>query len=109
MTSQGPGKATEIASLVAALRARGLDVTPAGDVSKPFFDVDGSLLKVNDAEVHVFEFADEAASNAARVRIESDGNPPNAIVEWIAPPHFYRSGKIVVVYMGKDAKIIEVS
>jgi hypothetical protein len=50
-----------------------------GTVSQPFFDVDGSLLKLNDAEVHVFEVADEAAANAARARIEPDGNPPNAM------------------------------
>lgn len=106
--SPGAGQVSDLASLVDRLRADdGLEVTSAGAVEQPFFDVTGKALKVNRADVQVFEFADAAAAKAAVGTIGADGNPPNAIVEWVAPPHFYQAGRIVVLYVGEDKAITE--
>ena len=50
--------------------------------------------------------ADAAAAKAAVATIGADGNPPTMIIEWVAPPHFYQAGRIVVLYVGEDQAII---
>jgi hypothetical protein len=105
--SHGAGQVSDLVSLVDHLRATGFDVKPAGEVEQPFFDIKGTVLKVNGADVQVFEFTDAAAAKAAVATIGADGNPQGAIVEWVAPPHFYQTGRIVVLYVGADKAIIE--
>jgi hypothetical protein len=104
----GPG--TESGSLVEALRAAGATVEPDGPVSQPFFDVPGRLLRVNGADVQVYAYPDEAAAAAAAGRITPDGSglgPPTPTrITWIAPPHFYRSGRLIVLYVGDDPDIL---
>ena len=105
--SHGARQVTDLVSLIDHLRASGLDVQPAGAVEQPFFDVAGKALKVNGADVQVFEFADAEAAKAAVATIGPDGNPPKMMIEWVAPPHFYQSGEIVVLYVGADAAITQ--
>jgi hypothetical protein len=107
LTSHAGGQATDQVSLIEALRGNGLAVQPAGAVEQPFFEVTGTALKVNGADVQVFEFADTAAAKAAVAKIGPDGNLPTMIVEWLAPPHFYLSGHLVVLYVGQDKLILE--
>ena len=103
--SAGDRQVTDLKSLTDALRAAGLDVKNAGEVEQPFFDVTGSALKVNAADVQVFEFADTAAAKDAVGQLGPDGNPPTMMIEWVAPPHFYQSGRIVALYVGEDQAI----
>jgi hypothetical protein len=103
--SPGSGQVSDLASLVDRLRADGLDVQSAGEVEQPFFHVAGTVLKINRADVQVFEFADAAEAKAAVATIGANGDPPTIIVEWVAPPHFYQSGRIVVLYVGEDKAI----
>ena len=58
-TSASP--VTDMNSLIAALQGNGLTVETAGTVSQPFFDVEGTQLRVEGADVQVFEFADAEA------------------------------------------------
>jgi hypothetical protein len=30
------------------------------------------------------------------------------MIDWIAPPHFYRAGRVLVLYVGEDEGITEV-
>ncbi len=106
-TSQGESTVMDRASLIDALRARGLDVQPAGEVQQPFFEVSGTALKVGGADVQVFEFADAAAAKQAMSTIGQDGNPPTMMIDWVAAPHFYQAGKIIALYVGEDKAIIE--
>jgi len=106
-TSQGENTVTDRASLIDALRAGGLNVQTAGEVQQPFFEVSGTALKVSGADVQVFEFADSAAAKEAMSTIGSDGNPSTMMIDWVAAPHFYQAGKIIVLYVGDDTPIIE--
>jgi hypothetical protein len=106
-TSQAETTVMDRASLIDALRARGLNVQTAGEVQQPFFEVSGTTLKVAGADVQVFEFADAAAAKQAMSAIGPDGNPPTMIIDWVAPPHFYQAGKIIALYIGDDTAIIE--
>ena len=100
------GPVIDYVSLVDALRAAGATVEPAGEVSQPFFSVIGLADTVNGAPVQVFEYADEAAAAAAAATIAPDGGAVGTTsVLWIAPPHFYRAGRLLVLYVGDDAAV----
>ena len=94
---------TDMTSLIAALQERGLTVEEAGTVSQPFFDVEGTTLRVEDADVQVFAFANEEAAQTAMATIGPDGNPSTMMITWVAPPHFYQAGRVIVLYVGDDA------
>lgn len=104
---QQSGQVTDMNRLIALLRAQGLTVEEAGTVSQPFFDVEGTQLQVQDADVQVFAFADAEAAQAAVATLGPDGNPPTMMITWVAPPHFYQSGRLVVLYVGDDQAITQ--
>ena len=43
------------------------------------------------------------AANAEADLVSPDGSSVgNTMVSWVATPHFYRSGKIIVLYVGEN-------
>lgn len=105
-TSHG-GPVQDYVSLIDHLRAAGTTVTPTGEVSQPFFSVKGQTIAVNGEQVQVYEYADGSAMNAEAARISADGGTiGNSSVDWIAPPHFYKAGKIIVLYVGNNTAVI---
>lgn len=100
---QQPAPVTDMNSLIVALQGKGRTVGTAGMVAQPFFEVEGTLLQVEGADVQVFEFADAEAATAAVAMLGPDGNPPTMMITWVAPPHFYQAGRLVVLYVGDDA------
>ena len=59
---------------------------------------------VNDQALQVFEFA-TAAIAAAETRHVGDGATISAA--WIAPPHFYHRGRLIVLYVGSDQSMLD--
>lgn len=101
------GPVKDYASFVDALRAAGATVEPAEQVEQPFFTVKGQIVKVNGADVQVFEFQDEAAAQTAARGVGPDGSTfETTIVTWIAPPHFFQAGRIIVLYVGQDTGVL---
>lgn len=99
-TSHG-GPIQDYVSLVDHLRAAGATVTPTGDISQPFFSVKGQLITVNGEQVQVYEYADTDTANAEAARISPDGGSVgNTQIDWIAPPHFFKAGEVIVLYVG---------
>lgn len=108
--------------LVDRLREAGATVEEAGETElpgagEPIFSVTSKIIKVNGENVPVLEYSDEAAAEAETKFVSRDGfdlrRPPNsenegfaAHVDWIAPPHWYQSGKIIVLYVGQNEKIM---
>lgn len=98
---------TDYVSLVDALRAEGATVEPAGSVSQPFFSVEGQAVTVNGEQVQVFEFADAATVDAAAEDISPDGSSVGtSMMTWVAPPHFYKAGKLIVLYVGENEAVL---
>ena len=63
-------------------------------------------MRVNGEDVQVFEFADEATAEMAASQISPDGSStPTMMITWMATPHFYRSGRVIVVYVGENEGI----
>jgi len=67
----------------------------------PYFGVPAARYFLNGENVYAFEYslATEAAVEAGR--ISPDGfSIGNTQVSWISEPHFYRSGSVIVLYVG---------
>jgi hypothetical protein len=94
-------------SLVDHLRAAGATAVPTGSVTQPFFSVPGQVMTVKGEQVQIYEYADEEAANADAARISPDGGTiGNSMVDWVAPPHFYKGGQIIVLYVGTNKAVM---
>ena len=101
------GPVRDYVSLIDNLRALGAIVMPAGPVSQPFFSVPGQTIRVDGGQVHVFEYPTEAAAAAEARTISPDGGTVGRTsIMWIAPPHFYAVGRMIVLYVGTDSAIV---
>ncbi len=103
-----PSRVTGYASLAAYLRAAGASVKPGGEVDQPFFPVTGKMLQVHGEDVQVFEFAAAAVADAQAARISPTGGTVGTTnVHWIGSPHFYKAGKLLVLYVGDNDKVLQ--
>ena len=99
-------RVTDYASLVASLQAAGASVKPGAKVDQPFFPVSGRLIEVHGEEVQVFQFAHAAESRAQAARISPTGSTVGTTkVHWIDPPHFYRTDRLLVLYVGGSQQV----
>jgi hypothetical protein len=70
-------------ALVEALKAQGLSVERAGDVSQPFFSVGGRALTVNGENVQVFRYATAEAAEREAGQVSPDGSgTATSMVSW---------------------------
>lgn len=101
--------------LLAALHARGATVQEGGSASNVLFNGSGHGLLVNGAEVSAYEYATTFTTEMDANRVSPDGTEARSgfgpfggsgvAVDWIAPAHHYRMGRIIVSYIGFDASI----
>jgi len=102
------GPVTDYASLVDALRAQGATIEPNGDVSQPFFTVEGQVIGANGQDIQVFEYADEAAADVEAELLAPDGSSVGTtMVTWVGSPHFYAAGRLIVLYVGDGATTLD--
>ena len=116
-TSLSDGPVEDYVSLVDKLRAAGATVDPAGTVSADYFAPEGLVLTANAGRVETFEFAttEEAnvvakgvsATGSSIVTTMADGTESATMILWVAPPHFYKAGKLIVIYVGGDSDVID--
>ncbi len=111
-------RVTEYGRLVDNLRETGATVEEAGaaelpGAGEPIFSVTSKTLKVNGENVQVLEYAKEATAETEAKFVSSDGftltkpGGVTAMVDWIAPPHWYTKDRIIVLYVGKNQVIID--
>lgn len=107
-TSHG-GPVKDYVSLVDHLRGVDATVVPTGSVTQPFFSVPGQVITVNGEQVQVYEYVNEDDANADAARISPDGGTVgNTMVDWIAPPHFYKKGQLIVLYVGTNTSVMKI-
>ena len=110
-------KAMGLNELIAQLRSAGAKVVPGAGVNQPFMDVAGHVLTVNGEQIQVYEYASvsDASNQAARVSPDgasftmvssSDGSASAYQVDWVEPPHLYKAGRIIVIYIGTNASLM---
>lgn len=102
-TSTEPLAVEDKASLIAALEASGATVEAGDPISQVFFSPEGSIIKVNGADVQVFEYESaEAMENEASQVAPDGGSIGTSMVTWMDTPHFYKAGRIIALYVGSD-------
>jgi len=105
--SSEPLAVEDIASLIAALEAVGTMVETGDKVSQDFFRPEGSILKVHGADVQVFEYESaEAMENDASQVAPDGGSVGTSMMMWMDTPHFYKSGRVIVLYVGSDETVL---
>ena len=76
-------------------------------ISQDFFTAEGGILKVNGADVQVFEYSStEEMENEASQVSPDGGSIGTSMLMWVDAPHFYRSGRIIVLYVGSDPTVL---
>jgi hypothetical protein len=96
------------AALLDTLRAGHHRIETTGNVTQPFFSVPAQTLKLDGGEVQILEYSSPAAAKKDAESISPDGRTVRKTqVGWVAPPHFYRQGKIIALYLGSDAGIMQ--
>ena len=104
--------------LIARLRHAGATVVPTNDVSQPFLDVPGHIVKVNNEQIQVYEYASVSDAYAEASHISPDGSTftnnsanagstSNTVVDWAMPPHFYKKGRVLVIYVGTNNQMLQ--
>ncbi len=103
--------------LIAQLKAAGAKVVPGTDLNQPFMSVEGHTLTVNDEQVQVFEYARVSDADRQAASISPDGTSFTTIssngvstgatqVDWIKPPHLYKAGRLIVIYIGTNDSLL---
>ncbi|MEW6286172.1 MAG: hypothetical protein AB1509_08080 [Chloroflexota bacterium] len=101
------GAVEDQVSLLDALRAAGAEVEIGEAVEQPFFSVKGQILKVNGADVQVFEYESAEAMEADAGQVAPDGGSiGTSMVSWVQAPHFFKAGRVLVLYVGEDAAVL---
>jgi hypothetical protein len=101
-------RASEYSRLIPKLRRYGLKVRSSSErVRQPFFSVSARILNVNNEALQIFEYSTQSAmANDAR-NISKDGMTIGTSKPfWAAPPHFFYSQKLIVLYVGSDQRIL---
>jgi len=113
VSTDAPNVATEPviagdqASLIAALEASGATVETGEPITQVFFSPEGDIIKVNGADVQVFEYESvEAMENEASQVAPDGGSIGTNMVMWVDAPHFYKAGRIIVLYVGSDETVL---
>ncbi len=97
-------------SLVDNLRSRGLTVTPLESIAQPFLRGDGTVLGIGGAGIaptrlQSFQYESAQAAAADAAKFGPYGSPSGIHVDWMAPPHLYLKGSVLVIYVGADEAV----
>ncbi len=96
------------------LRGQGVIVEVVSEPPTDFrwFPVPPRDILVNSQTITVFEFQDSQQALKAALAVSPRGDQiaplpgtQGKFLEWIAPPHWYRKGQLIVLYQADDASV----
>ena len=100
---------TDYASLIDNLSAAGVKVEPQGEVDQPFLSVKGRMIRIRGEDVQVFQHASAEAVDAQAALVSRSGSAVGTTrLHWIGPPHFYKQGRLLVLYVGNDDQVLRI-
>jgi hypothetical protein len=78
-------------------------------VRQPFFLVSGRIIQVNNEHIQVFEYSNPATAESQAKLVSPDGRTiGNSKPSWMATPHFFKSQKLIVIYIGDDKTVLKI-
>jgi len=105
-TSESP-TVQDRASLLNILQAAGAKVETGDSITQEFFSPEGQTVKVNGADLQVFEYENAEAMESEASEVAPDGGSiGTSMVNWVDAPHFYKSGRIIVLYIGNNETVL---
>lgn len=101
--SPGPKLGVAGQAFFEELNAAGGKATTGIGLTQPFFSVPGIVISVSGEDLQVFEYTDAASAAKDMQGISADASTINGEdMAWIAPPHFYQHGSLLILYIGSD-------
>ncbi len=104
---------TDVAALEAHLQAQGVTFEFEGEQDLGYLEPLGRIYRLagtDSLEVHVYPDAAAAQEAAARVspdgRVILDSEGARVAVQWLGTPYFFRSGPLLVIYVGTEPKTL---
>ena len=94
------------AAVLDDLRAAGLTMTDGGPVEQPFLTAKGRVYAVEGGDLQLYTYASESAAQADAAKISPAADIEGMKVSWMAPPHFYRRGNTLAIYVGTDPRTL---
>jgi hypothetical protein len=104
---------TDYASFTEALAEAGFTVEHGDRTGTDLFAVPGQAVLIDRVQVYAYEYPNQKALDEVRSSISPDGyslgtpSGGSAIVEWVATPHFFAAGKLLVVYVGDTRRTLK--
>ena len=96
------------ASLQKVLQEAGATVETGDSIAQEFFTPEGHTVKVNGADLQVFEYKNAQAMEKEASQVAPDGGSVGtSMMTWIDTPHFYKVGRIIVLYLGNDKSLLD--
>lgn len=96
------------AQLAKSLETAGLEVRVSETIQQPFFTPPAHVLIVGGNDLEVFEYASEADAAREAQRIRPNGAIGNSMPLWVQPPRFFHGRNLIAIYLGSDARVIDV-
>jgi hypothetical protein len=98
--------------IVRQLRERGVSLHRATSRSRLPFGVPTDVYMTPGGELHVFRFKSQRGAVAASRTVRPEGytiarRGRILHLDWIAPPHWYRRRKTVVLYLGTRVRMLK--
>jgi hypothetical protein len=114
--SSSAEQVTDYGTLLHHLRDSGALILQVEEIPRyDFFDIEGNRVKVNGSIIHVFEYVNAGAMESEASCVSADGfgitkergdMGMHTEVNWVGPPHFYKAGRIIVIYIGDNDSTI---
>lgn len=102
-SAQGYGTA----EFLEELREKGAEAQSGESVEQAFFSVIGTMINLNGESVQVFEYDSAETMESDAVLVDAGGGSiGTSMVSWVATPHFYKKGRILVLYVGDNAETL---
>lgn len=104
------GPVGDATSLLDHLHGINATVTQGPQVREQFVSITGQTFFVNGERLEVFEYATPQAASADAARIDPDAcmvttSKGTINLDWPDSPHFYKSGRLIVLYVGTTASM----
>ena len=115
--SSSAQNAMDYKALLKILQAQDATIVPAGDVSQSFMNAQqGHVIKIQGEQIQVYEYASASDADTQASHTSPDGTTftfktltgtKGTVADWIAPPHFYKRGRVIVLYVGRNSAIMQ--